>query len=73
LQLIAPPRDPAALASVLGAVAAAAPSVRAATGEELRRRVVEHHSLDHWAEMVIATISDVRSRRGKAGTARAAG
>jgi glycosyltransferase involved in cell wall biosynthesis len=73
LQLIAPPRDPAALASVLGAVAAARPSVRAATGEELRRRVVEHHSLDHWADLVIATISDVRSRRGKAGTARAAG
>jgi glycosyltransferase involved in cell wall biosynthesis len=73
LQLIAPPRDPAALAAILGAVAAAAPSVRMATGDELRRRVVEHHSLDHWAEMVIATIGDVRSRRGKAGTARAAG
>jgi glycosyltransferase involved in cell wall biosynthesis len=73
LRLIAPPRDPEALATLLGAAAAAPESVRAATGAELRRRVVEHHSLDHWAELVIATMRDVRSRRGKAGSARAAG
>ena len=73
LQLIAPPRDPAALAAVLGEVAGADRSVRAATGLELRRRVVEHHSLDHWAEMVISTMREVRSRRGKAGSAGAAG
>ena len=73
LQLIAPPRDPAALAAVLSEVTAADSSLRAATGLELRRRVVEHHSLDHWAELVIATMREVRSRRGKAGSARAAG
>jgi glycosyltransferase involved in cell wall biosynthesis len=73
LQLIAPPRDPASLAAVLADVAAAAEPVRAATGLELRRRVVENHSLDHWAELVIATMRDVRSRRGKAGSARRAG
>jgi glycosyltransferase involved in cell wall biosynthesis len=72
LQLIAPPRDPEALASILSAVAGAPLGVRAAAGEELRRRVVAHHSLDHWAEMVIAVMSEVRSRRGKAGSARAA-
>ncbi len=73
LQLLAPPRDPAAFAAVLAEVAGADRSVRAATGVELRRRVVEHHSLDHWAELVIAAMREVRSRRGKAGSARAAG
>jgi glycosyltransferase involved in cell wall biosynthesis len=73
LRLIAPPRDAAALAALIGGVAAAPVEVRAAVGTELRQRVVEHHSLDHWAETVISVMREVRSRRGKAGSARAAG
>ena len=64
LRLLAPPGDPVALAAALRNVAAAGEEVRAATGTELRRRVVEHHSLDHWAETVIAVLGEVGSRRG---------
>jgi glycosyltransferase involved in cell wall biosynthesis len=64
LTLLAPPGDPAALAAALGGVLGASAAVRAATGAELRRRVVESHSLDHWAEAVIAVMGEVGSRRG---------
>jgi glycosyltransferase involved in cell wall biosynthesis len=65
LRLIAPPRDPDGLAEVLREVADGGVGVRAEVGEELRRRVVEHHSLGHWADEVIRAISDVRSPRGR--------
>lgn len=61
LSLLAPPRDPQALAAVLLGVGAAAPELRAAVGAELRRRVVSSHSLDHWADAVLAVIGDLRS------------
>jgi glycosyltransferase involved in cell wall biosynthesis len=64
LQLVAPPGNVAALARVLREVANAAPATRAAVGVELRRRVVEQHSLDHWADAVVATVREVRSARG---------
>ncbi len=64
LRLVAEPQAPQALAAVLTQVAGAAPDVRAAVGAELRRRVVESHSLDHWADAVIATVREVRSPRG---------
>jgi glycosyltransferase involved in cell wall biosynthesis len=64
LCLLASPGDPAALAAALGGVATAGEEVRATIGAELRRRVVENHSLDHWAETVIAVLGEVRSRRG---------
>ena len=48
------PRDAAGLAERLTGLAAAAPAARAATGAELRRRVVEQHSLDSWADAVAA-------------------
>ncbi len=64
LQLLAPARDPAALAAVLREAAQAAPELRAAAGAELRRRVVEQHSVDHWADAVISTVREVRSPRG---------
>lgn len=64
LELIAPPRQPAALAGVLSAVVEATPEDRAAVGAELRRRVVEQHSLDHWADTVISIVREVRSPRG---------
>jgi len=64
LSLLAPPRDAAALADVLVSVGGARPTVRAAVGEELRRRVVEQHSLEHWADAVVAVVREVRSARG---------
>jgi glycosyltransferase involved in cell wall biosynthesis len=64
LRLLAPSHDPAALAATLRGVANASEEARAAAGAELRRRVVESHSLDHWAETVIAVLGEVRSRRG---------
>jgi glycosyltransferase involved in cell wall biosynthesis len=73
LPLLAPPRDAAALAAAIAGVAAADPAVRAQTGSVLRERVVARHSLDHWADAVLQVISEVRSPRGTAGSARAAG
>jgi glycosyltransferase involved in cell wall biosynthesis len=64
LELLAPPRDPAGLAAVLRGAAQAAPELRAAVGAELRRRVVEQHSLEHWADAVISSLREVRSSRG---------
>lgn len=64
LELLAPPRQPAALAGVLSAVVEATAEDRAAVGAELRRRVVEQHSLDHWADTVISIVREVRSPRG---------
>jgi len=64
LQLLAPPQEPAALAHVLTGVVQATAEQRAAVGAELRRRVVEQHSLDHWADTVISIIREVRSPRG---------
>jgi glycosyltransferase involved in cell wall biosynthesis len=73
LPLLAPPRDPAALASAIVAVTSADPGVRAETGSALRERVIAHHSLDHWADAVLEVMREVRSPRGTAGSARAAG
>jgi glycosyltransferase involved in cell wall biosynthesis len=64
LQLLAAPRDPRSLADVIAGVALATPAERAATGAELRRRVVERHSLQHWADAVIAAVTEVGSRGG---------
>ena len=73
LPLLVPPRDAAALAAVIATVAAADPALRAETGAVLRERVVALHSLDHWADAVLRVISEVRSPRGTAGSAREAG
>jgi glycosyltransferase involved in cell wall biosynthesis len=73
LPLLVPPRDAAALAAAIVTVAAADRAVRAETGSVLRERVVALHSLDHWADTVLQVISEVRSPRGTAGSARAAG
>ena len=64
LDLVAPPRDAAALAATLAAVIAAPPETRAEVGAELRRRVVRDHSLEHWADAVIRVVGEVRSARG---------
>ena len=65
LQLLAPPRDPAALAERRSrAVARRDGELRAEIGAELRRRVVRDHSLEHWADAVIAAVREVRSPRG---------
>jgi glycosyltransferase involved in cell wall biosynthesis len=64
LQLLARPGDVEGLAGVLRDVVNAAPAVRAATGAELRSRVVEQHSLEHWADAVVALVREVRSARG---------
>ena len=63
LGLLAPPRDPGRLAEVLAAVGRADVAQRAAAGAELRRRTVEQHSLGHWADAVVSTVREVRSRR----------
>jgi glycosyltransferase involved in cell wall biosynthesis len=73
LPLLAPPRDAAALAAAIVTIAAAAPAVRAETGAALRERVVAQHSLDHWADAVLDVVREVRSLRGTAASARAAG
>jgi glycosyltransferase involved in cell wall biosynthesis len=73
LPLLAPPRDAAALAAAIVTVAGADPELRAETGSALRERVVASHSLDHWADAVLDAIREVRSARGTAGSARAAG
>lgn len=64
LPALATARDPESLAAVLRAVVAAPAADRAAVGAELRRRVVAQHSLEHWADAVISTVSEVRSPRG---------
>jgi glycosyltransferase involved in cell wall biosynthesis len=69
LPLVVPPRDPAALAAAIERLATAD---RAEAAAVLRRRVVESHSLEHWADMVLAAITDVRSHRGTAGGRRSA-
>jgi glycosyltransferase involved in cell wall biosynthesis len=64
LRLLARPGDVESLASVLHDAVNAAPAARAAAGAELRRRVVQHHSLAHWADAVISVVREVRSSRG---------
>jgi glycosyltransferase involved in cell wall biosynthesis len=68
LELVAPPRDPTALAARLDALAAAPHAERVAVGEALRRRVVDGHSLEHWAAAVCSLVMEVRSARGTAGS-----
>jgi glycosyltransferase involved in cell wall biosynthesis len=48
--------DPADLARVIGAFARAEPARREETGRELRRRVETGHSVDSWADGVVATV-----------------
>lgn len=64
LRLLVPPRDPEALAAVLLEAAAAPVESRAQAGAELRRRVEAGHSLDSWADAVIATAAGLQSRHG---------
>jgi glycosyltransferase involved in cell wall biosynthesis len=60
LRLTFAPRDSAALAARIADLAAAAPEARAATGAELRRRVVAGHSVGSWADAVAATVARLR-------------
>lgn len=56
-------RDPADLARALLEVSAAGPAVRAATGEELRRRVQVGHSVASWADAVLRELEAARPGR----------
>ena len=69
LRLIARPGDVASIAEAIRAVAAAPQAERASVGAVLRQRVVEGHSLEHWADAVISVVREVRSARGTAGPA----
>jgi glycosyltransferase involved in cell wall biosynthesis len=60
LELTFEPRDAAGLADRLVAFDAAGSRQRAAVGAELRRRVVEGHSLDSWADAVTAALARLR-------------
>lgn len=71
VELLAPPRDAAALALRLAGLRDAGTALRADVGDELRRRVIEGHSLEHWARAVRDVVTEVRSRRATAGHARA--
>ena len=71
--LLAPARDPEALAEAIKALSEAGATTRARIGEQLRARVVAGHSLDHWADTVIDALREIRSPRGKAGSERAHG
>ena len=56
LELGFPAGDASALADVLEGLAAAGPERRRAAGAELRRRVLAEHSVDSWADAVIAAV-----------------
>lgn len=60
IELRFPVRDADRLAGLLLELAAASPEIRAETGAELRRRVVAGHSVDSWADAVVATVSGLR-------------
>ena len=60
IELSFPRRDARALADRIAALAAASREERAATGAELRRRVVAGHSVESWADAVAAAVSDAR-------------
>jgi glycosyltransferase involved in cell wall biosynthesis len=54
------PGDPADLAARLVAFGAADPAARAETGRELRRRVEAGHSVEAWADAVVAVVREAR-------------
>jgi glycosyltransferase involved in cell wall biosynthesis len=66
LRLRFPPRDAVALADLLVAFGAAPPGVREETGRQLRRRVEQGHSVESWADQVVALVARLRgaSRAG---------
>jgi glycosyltransferase involved in cell wall biosynthesis len=70
VELLAPSRDARGLAERIDALSRAPFADRIAAGEELRRRVVAEHSLQHWADEVLRVVSEVRSARGTAGSGR---
>jgi glycosyltransferase involved in cell wall biosynthesis len=53
-------RDPDDLARALAGLAAAGPEVRAQVGAALRLRVEKGHSVESWAEAVLATARELR-------------
>jgi glycosyltransferase involved in cell wall biosynthesis len=57
IELRFPVRDADRLAALLLELSAASPDARAATGAELRRRVVAGHSVDSWADAVAAAVA----------------
>jgi len=73
LPLIAPARDPEALAAAILALADAGTAALGEAGRQLRARVVAAHSLGHWADAVIDVLREIRSPRGRAGSERAHG
>ncbi|HEX4527214.1 MAG TPA: glycosyltransferase family 4 protein [Gaiellaceae bacterium] len=73
LPLLAPARDPEALAEAIVALADAGRVALARAGEQLRARVVADHSLDHWADAVIEVLREIRSPRARAGSERTHG
>jgi glycosyltransferase involved in cell wall biosynthesis len=60
LRLRFPPGDADALAQLLIEFVATSPELREAAGDELRRRVVERHSLQSWGDAVTAVLADQR-------------
>jgi glycosyltransferase involved in cell wall biosynthesis len=58
LELAFPARDGEALAARLLSLAEAGEETRRATGLELRRRVVDGHSVGHWADQVARIVGD---------------
>ena len=52
--------DEAALAARLGELAALAPAERAQLGRDLRELVAARHSVDSWADAVVAAVREVR-------------
>jgi glycosyltransferase involved in cell wall biosynthesis len=68
VELLAPPRDARSLAARLDALARTDAAIRAAAGDVLRKRVIERHSLGHWADEVVRVVTEVRSARASAGS-----
>jgi glycosyltransferase involved in cell wall biosynthesis len=62
LELSFPPRDADALGRILLELDSAGAGARRQAGRELRRRVVEQHSLESWADAVAAVVAD-KSRK----------
>jgi glycosyltransferase involved in cell wall biosynthesis len=57
VELLFPRRDPDALAAALERLGALSPTERSAVGRTLRRRVVEGHSVESWADSVVRLVA----------------
>lgn len=63
MELLFADDDQDALADAIARLSTSSPTVLNQTGALLRQRVVAHHSLDHWADEVVALAASLRAER----------